>query len=432
MALNIALIALIFLTRERWDAWVVEQEFPPLYHGAVVDSLRPSAHGRLVAISGFGETQLLDIRTGKETASLWASTWCAVSADGDYVLAAIAEGPEQTAVVLDCESGVQYRLEVRAVGISALAVSPDGTRCVVATTDGHAAVWHMGTGRKLCSLGTSTAVVICAEWSPDGSAIATGTDDAMVCLWDAGTGRLTAEMDEHNLLRVESVTFSADGRRLVSCDSFDCRVWDTGEGTIAIAAETNAFAMSPGSRLLATARLDGGIQLWDLATTKATAVLRTDANYPDVIRFSPDGGRLAALFRDGEMQVWNVADAGLLWRRFSSSPPQNDVGYLAFTPGGWHILTCGIYESPDVWDAETGCRLVTLPGSSPCCVLDDGRICAADGVGGIRVYGRFRPEQWWGIFCLWHFWTIAALGAALAWSAWRDIRRMSHPAREAG
>ncbi|MHC4165274.1 MAG: hypothetical protein ACYSUM_24450, partial [Planctomycetota bacterium] len=47
-----------------------------------------------------------------------------------------------------------------------------------------------------------------------------------------------------------------------------------------------------------------------------------------------------------------------------------------------------------------------------------------DGGRDVFLLRRIRPEWWWGVFWLWHFWVIVTLGLALTWSVWRDRREL--------
>jgi WD40 repeat protein len=75
-------------------------------------------------------------------------------------------------------------------------------------------------------------------------------------------------------------------------------------------ATIQRLAAHPGAPLIATAGLDGSIQLWDPrdGTRRRIAVHRGGA--VDVA-FSRDGARLASIGRDGRVRLWNPAEVGL-------------------------------------------------------------------------------------------------------------------------
>lgn len=48
------------------------------------------------------------------------------------------------------------------------------------------------------------------------------------------------------------------------------------------------------------------------------------------------------------------------------------------------------------------------------------------------MWRRIRPERWWGIAWLPHFWIIAALSLALAWSVRRDVLQLRRSREDKG
>jgi WD40 repeat protein len=69
---------------------------------------------------------------------------------------------------------------------------------------------------------------------------------------------------------------------------------------------------------------------------------------------------------------------------------------LAVLKGHMHALHCASF-SPD------GERIVTASGDGRC-----------------RIWRRYRPEWWWGIFYMLEFWFSVVFAAALVWSLLAD------------
>ena len=78
-----------------------------------------------------------------------------------------------------------------------------------------------------------------------------------------------------------------------------------------------SFAVSPGGAMLATHTLAGGgynppagdeiVRLYDLRTGASLGTLKASPRATGVMRFSPDGKRLALLHHDGLVRIWDVA-----------------------------------------------------------------------------------------------------------------------------
>ena len=78
------------------------------------------------------------------------------------------------------------------------------------------------------------------------------------------------------------------------------------------------------------------------------------------LAFSPDGRRLAtATLGQPSLRIWSVDDGQLL-RELSGS---SDANSISFSGDGRLIAVAGLGTS-SVWDANTGERLLALPGSS--------------------------------------------------------------------
>lgn len=97
---------------------------------------------------------------------------------------------------------------------------------------------------------------------------------------------------------------------------------------------------------------------------------------------------------------------------------------MSFFPDGERVFGADEADGIGVWDAESGRLLASH---------DDevlwGRPATDDWVvvklnGPLVHWRRARPERWWGVFWLWHFWLIVALALALVASGWQDIKRM--------
>ena len=77
---------------------------------------------------------------------------------------------------------------------------------------------------------------------------------------------------------------------------------------------------------------------------------------PARILFNPAGDKLAALFGDGSLAVWNVAN----WQRQTSADALlPEARSVSFSPDGSRLLA-KTYRNARMWDAKTGTRLADL------------------------------------------------------------------------
>jgi WD40 repeat protein len=164
--------------------------------------------------------------------------------------------------------------------------SPDGKWFVTGGKDETIRVWDVATGRAVKVLKGHDGPVYCSvTFSPDGKAVVSGGDkDATVRLWDVRTGKLTATLDGHTKA-VVFVAFRPDGKTVVSltADEAEARLWDVATGKEKAAFHWySSFLSVPGYQSYITLSPDGNtlalaankpegkfIYLWDLTKVKA-------------------------------------------------------------------------------------------------------------------------------------------------------------------
>ena len=101
------------------------------------------------------------------------------------------------------------------VGVSAIALSPDGRVLATASVDSIARLRDARTGRLLHQLAGHTKPLTAVAFSPDGRAVATASYDKDVRVWDAASGTQIHLLRRHFGV-VSDVAFSPDGRWIVT------------------------------------------------------------------------------------------------------------------------------------------------------------------------------------------------------------------------
>ena len=108
---------------------------------------------------------------------------------------------------------------------------------------------------------------------------------------------------------------------------------------------------SPDGRTLATGFRDGTVELWDVATGDLRRTFTAHSNRVSSMRFNPDGSILATTGSwDGAVRLWDVATGTL---RDTFDGEFSTVYNISFSPDG-SILAAGLNDGVRLWDVATG------------------------------------------------------------------------------
>ena len=236
---------------------------------------------------------------------------------------------------------------------TALGTSAGSPVVAVGTAGGTVEAWNTRTG-EVSGAARLHAAITAAAVGAHGALVAGGGADGTITVLHAWTGR------QHGA--AAGMTFSGDGRLLLTGGSDGATLWDAKTGqkvqVLPTPGGVAAVALSPDGRLAAAAGRDGLGRLWFTATGKLYRVLRGHTKAIAAIAFSADGALVATAGADSQVRIWDTASGNHFAVQRRSFGPL--VG-VSFDPTGrWVVGAAPI--SAIVWNASSGRQLFYLRG----------------------------------------------------------------------
>ena len=385
-------------TLRLWDARSgnIVRELPKIISGVASVAFSPDDKRVLIG-EPFGTLHLFDVRSGRQLHRFWerwGTVEFAFSPDGKQIATAtgtLGANRKQNLVHLwDAESGKEIRsFEGHTASVKSVAFSPDGKQILTAGDDRTARLWDVTSGKEIGHFGHRD-VLRTAAFSPDGKSILTG--GLSVWLWDAASGKeIRAFKGEFYI--VAAVTFSRDGKQLVTASVDGTRLWDLVSGREIRRLEKRfgyeyAVAISPDGKQVLTSSVSG-TGLWDAAS--GTEIRRFDHGFvsalPYALTFSPDGKQALIGKGDHTARLLDVASGKEVARFEGHTAAVNSV---AFSPDGSQVLTCSADHTARLWDAGTRKEIHRFDGykgwASTAAFSPDGKQILIGGIGAAGLF----------------------------------------------
>ncbi len=340
-----------------------------IFGGRAVDVVCAAAFSadgqRVLTAACKGTVKLWETASGKEVLTLHNTTpieQAVLSADGARIITRHEGGVVRS---WDAASGEGLSIlqpsSSSGAAIRFAALSSNGDRLLAATAT-EAGLWDVGTRAALPTLRLPQGQITAAAISPNGRRALLASSDHMISGWDTTTGRQLfvrrAPAEE-----IAGLRFSADDERFlaVSADRV-VRIWDTAkdsEDMLSLtghAHDVHTAVFSPdGSRVL-SASYDGSARLWAVTGEQAMAMFGNDSRRIAEAKLSPDGRQIVLRGSD-EVSVRDVTTGKLLTTFIQ---PRTAVGPMRFSPDGVHVLTASADRTVAIRNATTGEVLVVL------------------------------------------------------------------------
>ena len=263
--------------------------------------------------------------------------------------------------------------------IQAIAFSNDGEMVASGGTDNTIRIWNASDRDIPLILPGYDSSVTTVSFSSDGGMIAGGSKNGIIRVWDTGTGEEIYEFDGHTE-SVSGLIFLAGDMILVSSSlDGEVQLWNLvafggqllpprayGVSVHAVAAVLNRFSLDSDEYIFATGTADKLIRVWSMRVNQQTAsfgqnpdsILDKHTDSVRNVRLSPDGRTLASASLDGTVQLWDWRSKRL---RLTLKAHTGKVKALAYTTDN-RIRACGtgLDGKLRLWDAGTGVVLSVM------------------------------------------------------------------------
>ena len=257
-----------------------------------------------------GTVKVWDVISGEEVLTNQSDGRWAVSISPDGKL--IASDGTKILKVWETDNGNQKLTLTGHSTINSVAFSRNGRWIVSGGVSGEVIVWDATSGEATFTLKGHTDSVLSLVFSADGKRMASASKMA-VKIWDAEKWVELLTINEHSdAATVRTVSFSPDGRRIVSgSDVHTVKVWDTesGEELVTYKGHTlmvSSVSFSRDGRRIISGGWDGAIHIWEADSRRALLTLKGHTRDVHNLQFSQDGHRIISGSRDTTVRVWDA------------------------------------------------------------------------------------------------------------------------------
>lgn len=280
--------------------------------------------------------------------------------------------------------------------ISALALTPKGTRIISGSEDKMIKVWKVSTYPDTRTFRGHDRRVTTLAVMPNGRYLVSGSRDRTIKIWEFGTG-LAAQTLESHAEGVTSVAVTSDSKCVISAGLIDggrgdIKIWRSSDWSLIKVSEPCPktqflVAVDKGNHALSAS--DSRIVLWDL---KDRLEIIREWKFDSSIRSSAvAGGKVLLALADHSLRLWD-------WKTSTElaviTGQGREVSAVAISANGSYGVSATVDRTVNLWDLAGKQVLASFTGDAPfhaCAFTPDKKmIVAGDALGRLHF---LRPER---------------------------------------
>jgi eukaryotic-like serine/threonine-protein kinase len=225
--------------------------------------------------------------------------------------------------------------------------SPDGGKIAIGGADCSIRIFDTNQGNEKHWFKGLDSWAMSVAFSPDGKYLAAGLASDQIIAWNAEDYREISRILEKSV-GARSVFFDKEGKNILvkSLDSLTRWNFTSGETSTSKFKENTFSQTTLGSRVVISSVASGRYKIKSLVHNTETIIEPSKKAAIVLADFSPDGTVLATVNENELIQVWE-ADSGT--RLVEYSGPQDDIMTIVFSPNGKLLLAGDKAGSINLW-----------------------------------------------------------------------------------
>lgn len=230
----------------------------------------------------------------------------------------LSESLNEHSSELFSDADIQYH----GVSVNGLAISADGKRLIIASSDGPVWLWNISAQVELKRFGNRKG----GSKKFGGSLIKMWDDNGLLIILSPSAIHQWRLLDDiilktmkRGATHIERCHIISPDKKMLLCGNQDgtIRIWRLWDGVVLPVLETHVdpvecLAMSPDGLLLASGNQDSTIRLWRMPEGKLINILEGHTQPVTSVAISPDGNLLVSGSQDGTIHIWSLPDGRLL------------------------------------------------------------------------------------------------------------------------